>query len=746
MTEKNTPPLNPEKMTELLHADGLLSRALKGFESRPQQKHMLANIVEAYNHDHISLIEAGTGTGKSMAYLLPALIWAAKTSERTVISTNTITLQEQLINKDIPNLLKALKIDLKAVLVKGMNNYVCIRKLEDAQFELPFFSPEDKKEIEKITEWKHSTTDGTRSDLPFVASHPVWERVGAEHEACQQKECPHFQECYFFKARRHAQEAQILVVNHHLLFADIARRAETENYTDPAVLPNYKRVIIDEAHHIEEIATEYFASRLHRIELMRTLGRLASDKAGQPGRLPVLKDKIQSFLTKAPSGTLTPLISRLTIDLPALRHQILEQINQTFDSFVYFISHMKNTTAEEQVSQEQKLRILKEHQMNPLWKQEIEPHALKLIATLLRYRVELNGLEGELKLIDHDRFQEQSKGVRLDIQALGSKLENSITLLQNFVAELKDPNKVRWIEAQKVNTLLNVHLVNADLDISKALVDFLFSKFPTIILCSATLTTNQQFNFMRQRLGLTDKLMAKRSIKEHTYDSPFNYQKQALLLIPTDIPQPSDPNFNQIAYENIWNAIQACHGQAFVLFTSYSMMQSCYNYLGKRLADNRYPLYKQGDDNRQTLLNNFKKMDRAVLFGTDSFWEGVDVAGDALRCVIIVKLPFKVPTEPMVQARTESITAQGGDAFYDYSIPHAIVKFKQGFGRLIRNQWDRGCIVCLDIRLVTKGYGKLFLNSLPPCEKVFAPSAALWPKMTEFYKQTYHLVKKNPFN
>ncbi len=737
--------LDKEKIAQLLMGDGQLGRALKGFEFRPQQRSMLSNVIDAYNEDSISLIEAGTGTGKSIAYLLPALKWAAETGEKTVISTNTISLQEQLINKDIPNLLKALNLDLKAVLVKGMGNYLCMRKLDDAMNELPFCSPEEKSEIEKIDKWKHTTIDGTKSDMSFIPTYAVWERVSAEHEACPQKDCPHFQTCYFFNARRQAQEAHILVVNHHLLFADLARRAENDNYTDPAILPHYKRIVIDEAHHIEEIATEYFASRVHRIELMRTLGRLASDKPGQQqGRLSILKQKMQTIFNKAPPSNLTVAISKLTIDLPAIRHRLLDQINETFDAFVNFISWMKNPSQEESIAQEQKLRILKEYQSNQRWKEHILPSASQLISSLKQYSIELNGLEANLKQLDNDRFHEQTKGIRLDIQALAMRLAASTGMLDEFVAELKDPNKVRWIEAQKMNTLLNVHLVNADLDISQALVNYLFSKFATIILCSATLTTNQQFNFFRERLGLTEQHMAKKKIKENIYDSPFNYKKQALLLVPTDLPPPTDIKFNQMAYENIWHAIQASRGQAFVLFTSYSMMQSCSAYLSQRMNEHRYPLFKQGDDNRHSLLNNFRTTDRAVLFGTDSFWEGVDVAGDALRCVIIVKLPFKVPTEPIIQARTEAITAKGGDPFFDYSVPHAIVKFKQGFGRLIRNQWDRGCIVCLDTRLVTKNYGKLFLNSLPPSERVFGPSATLWPKMEEFYRQTYHLTKQNP--
>jgi ATP-dependent DNA helicase DinG len=305
---------------------------------------------------------------------------------------------------------------------------------------------------------------------------------------------------------------------------------------------------------------------------------------------------------------------------------------------------------------------------------------------------------------------------------------------------------VRWIESQPLKTLLNVQLIDADLDVSKALADFLFSKFPTIVLCSATLTTNQRFDFFRQRLGLHPKLLPHRSVTEHIYDSPFDYRKQAILAVPTDLPPPNHPDFNEIAYENVWKAIEVSRGHAFVLFTSYTMLQNCYEVLAKRLDEHHYPVFKQGDDNRQGLLNKFKKTKRAVLFGTDSFWEGVDVVGDALRCVIIVKLPFKVPSEPIIQARTEAIMERGGDPFFDFAVPHAIVKFKQGFGRLIRHKWDRGCIICLDTRLVMKGYGKLFLNSLPPCEKVFMNGDRLWPKIEDFYRQTYHFVKQNPFS
>jgi ATP-dependent DNA helicase DinG len=747
----DSPHLPLDAVLKLIQANGPLTLAFKGFEPRPQQQQMMANVVEAYNRSQIALIEAGTGTGKSLAYLIPALMWAAHHSERTVISTNTITLQEQLVQKDIPNLLKALNLNLKAVLVKGMNNYICLRKLEDAQSELKLFPSDDHEEIDKIDAWRHSCEEGSRAELPFVPTSTTWDRVGAESEACLHHECPHYQSCYFYKARRQAQDAQILVVNHHLLFSDLVKRAEHNNYSETSILPAYRRIILDEAHHIEDIATEYFATRLHRIELLRTLSRLSLDKHGpSQGKLSLLKDKLHLIYKKAPPRDVGQIIARLTIDLPAFKLQLIEQINHTFDSFAHFMDHIKNpnghAAGEEAASPfEKKLRLLTEHQAHPRWKEEIIPQVVKLIDQLKQYRQTINSLEGDLKLVENERMHEQTKNLRLDIQALAFRLETAIMVLNHFLSQFQPATKVRWIEAHQLRTLMNVHLVDADLDISQSLVDYLFSKFPTIILCSATLTTNQQFTFIRQRLGLTPQLLNKRSITEHIYDSPFNYHKQALLVVPTDMPPPTHPDFNQTAFENVWQAIQASRGQAFVLFTSYSMLKNCYETLAKRLADHRYPVLKQGDDNRQALLNKFKTTERAVLFGTDSFWEGVDVVGDALRCVIIVKLPFKVPSEPIIQARTEAILEKGGNPFLEFTVPHAIVKFKQGFGRLIRNKWDRGCIVCLDTRLVTKGYGKLFLNSLPSCEKVFMNGSHLWKRMEEFYRQTYHLVKHNPF-
>lgn len=747
-----SPGLNVQQILKILEEGGLLSCALKGYEPRLAQQQMTANILEAYNNHAIGLIEAGTGTGKSMAYLIPALLWAARKKERTVISTNTITLQEQLINKDIPALTKALNVEVRAVLVKGMSNYVCMRKLEEAKQELRLFPSQDIEEMEKLEAWAQTSSDGTRSDLPFIPSANNWERIAAENDTCNHLHCPHYQHCHFFKARRQANDAHILVVNHHLLFADLACRADTENYKNPAVLPMYSRIVLDEAHNIEDIATDYFASSISRMDILRTSARLASDKQDKVGKLLVLKQKLHEHYPQETPRECLSLSNRLSLELPNLRRELLQQTTDAFQAFATFIQllqpntgknfHNSNDPLEEAQQGEGKLRLLPFHKTHPQWYGEIVPRTQRLITLLEHYVVALNGIETDFKSLNNERLSEQTKGMRFEITALAVRLAQASEILKNFIAESTRVSSVRWIDVQILRMMTNIHLVDAELDIAKRLVKFLFSKFPTVILCSATLTTNKQFHFIKKRLGLTPEHLPGRPIIEAIYDSPFNYQKQALFAVPTDIAHPQDPNFAQDASEKIWQAIQASRGNAFVLFTSYSMLKTCYQLLAERCQEHRYSVLKQGDDNRHSLLNKFRSIDRSILFGTDSFWEGVDVVGDALRCVVIVKLPFKVPSEPIIQARTEAILAQGGDPFLDYSLPNAIVKFKQGFGRLIRNHRDRGCIVCLDSRLLSKGYGQLFLNSLPICQHLFADGDSLQQQMTEFYRKTYHLVVK----
>lgn len=722
--------LDAAKLLQLLDENGPIALSLPGFEARQEQRSMMQNVIDAFNKRQIALIEAGTGTGKSMAYLIPAMVAALQFQEKVVISTNTISLQEQLLYKDIPLLFNALNLPLKAVLVKGMNNYICLRKLEELAVDKLFLSKNEQEEIEKIELSLQDNIEGSRSKLPFITSQQTWEHVGAEHVSCNNQECPHYLNCYFFKARKEALDANLLIVNHHLLFSDLAMRAETNNWSSQAVLPFFDRLILDEAHNIEDIATDYFASRLSRLDILRLLGRLNAEKPGGKsfGKLPLLKEKLTPFVLKEPSKNFLSLINSLTIDLPALRRDLIKSLSDTFHSYHQFI---QKVLGEEEFFEEGKLRLLQNHFKCNEWNNDVAIKSKDLSNQIRKYAQVLSSLEDEIKDLNSDKLLEQTKALRFEIKALSKRLEEASKTLDEFILHEDKPNQVRWVQSESFRGISNTSLINANLDISKLLVRYLFDKFGTIILCSATLACNQKFEFLRSRLGLGKENLR---VTENRYESPFDFSKQALLLIPQNLPSPVETHFIEEASKLIFNAIVAARGNAFVLFTSYAMLQSCANLLSEKLKTGRFPLFQQGQESRKKLIDNFKKTPRAVLFGTDSFWEGIDVVGDALRCVIIAKLPFRVPSDPLLEARAEALTARGEDPFFEYFLPAAIVKFKQGFGRLIRTKKDRGCIVCLDTRIVNKGYGKFFLNSLPNCQKIIAPTDQLQKYMIDFYK------------
>lgn len=742
LKEKVQERLQVKAALSVLQPGGPFSEILKDFEPRQEQCSMMHNIIDAYNNSHISLVEAGTGTGKSLAYLIPAMLWAAQTKERSVISTNTITLQEQLLHKDIPMITKALKLNMKAVLVKGMYNYLCRRKLEDLKYD--FYNTQEREEINKLEVWDEGTVDGSRSSLPFTPAPSLWDKVAAESDTCNRTKCPHYQQCHFFKARKEAEEAQILITNHHLLFADLVIRSEDPDNDEAGVLPSYQRIVIDEAHNIEDVATEYFADKISQLDIMRLMARLTAEKGGKfHGKLPILKEKLSSYFRHDLPLSVSSINNRLMNDLPGTRRDLLKQTQDTFDAFFDFVQLMSGhlRSSDDNSPGEGKLRILPIHHGHESWNKKLLPLTKQFGQTLQSYSQSLRAISDDIKHLKEPALDEQLRDILFEVKALSNRISRYAEILAMFTADQQPVHKVRWIESNGLKTMVNVSLVNANLNIAQILADNLFSKFKTIILCSATLTTDKNFQFIRGRLGLTEEYLKDRIIKEYIYDSPFNFNDQALLAIPTDLPAPNDSNFINVAAERIFQALQSSRGNAFVLFTSYTMMKSCFDLLQERLKQQRYHLLKQGDDDRRSLLNKFKSTDRSVLFGTDSFWEGVDVAGEALRCVIIVKLPFKVPSDPLIQARSETILARGGDPFMEYSLPQAIVKFKQGFGRLIRNKKDRGCIVCLDNRVITKKYGKLFLSSLPTCQQAFVPSASLCQHMDSFYRRTHYLTK-----
>ncbi|MFQ5730083.1 MAG: ATP-dependent DNA helicase, partial [Waddliaceae bacterium] len=605
-----------EQALKILQPDGRVSRLIEGYEFREQQQDMLRDIIDAYQNDAIALIEAGTGTGKSLAYLIPAILWAAQNKERTLISTRTITLQEQLLFKDIPLATKALGIQSKAVLVKGMTNYLCLRKLEDSKQEKRLLTDKEAEELEQIEDWSETTLEGSLSDLSFVPSYNTWERVCAEGDACNQRKCPFFRRCRFFKARREAEDAQILVANHSMLFADLAFQSESDDPKQPGLLPTYTRIILDEAHDIEDVATEFFADKVSYLQMLRFMGKLGSETQG---KLSLLSKKIHQnpHIDILKEGS--SIQSRLNIDLPAMRRELLQQISDTFQAFTLFLQNFEHQNNEKNPQIESKLRLRSEHLSHPFWKKEIQTSATNLIDACNRYVATIQHMESDIRNLKNHKFDEQTEGLRYDIIALTNRLSAISLNLSNFIGKEHSNSRVRWIEARPLKTLTGIQLIDAELDISKILVDFLFKKFPTIVLCSATMTTNRKFRFIKERLGILQERLPGKKILENIYPSPFDYQKQVMLIIPSDMPNPTDSNFTEVVCEKVWQAIKASKGNTFVLFTSYAMLQQCYEQLAPKCEENRFPVFKQGDDSRNNLLKQFKSTDYSVLFGTDSF-------------------------------------------------------------------------------------------------------------------------------
>lgn len=697
---------------------GPLALQVKGFEERNEQKLMAQDVLAAFSGQHPAFIEAGTGTGKSLAYLIPAILWAEEHDERVVISTNTIALQEQLIYKDIPLAIKTLGLETKYVLAKGMSNYACLRRLDGVTQQRSLFKEESEDELFRIHDALRTSAEGTRTALPFLPTSAAWEQVSVQSEMCDGPKCEFFNQCYFFKAKQEAQNAKIIVVNHHLLFADLALRIEANNFSQSALLPLYKRLIIDEAHHIEDIATEYFASKVSRLELMKLISYLGLEFTERfPGRLGLLRQKLILALKNT-----RPDILHYFEELSNQRKSTQFLTDELFDSIGTFCTLIGPS--------ELKLRILEHHLTHPYWINTLLVRSQALCSELINFSMTIFQLENTLVECKSDTLDEQTKALRQEIKALGLRLSVASEKIRSFFKGPTNKEIVFWIQQEMRSTGPEILLVSAQPDVSDLLRKNLFDKMATTVLCSATLATNKSFSFARRRLGLHDHP----TTDEKIHPSPFDYKKQSLIGVPLDMPFPDSPDFSASCITAIKELVIASQGNAFVLFTSYDALKVVYETLFEALTAQGYHMLKQGDDHRHALINRFKAKPRSILFATDSFWEGIDIVGDALRLVIITKLPFPVPSDPISQARSDTLAAIGKSAFVEYSLPKAAVKFKQGFGRLIRSKDDRGCFICLDSRLIKKGYGKVFLKSLPECQEAFEPLAVLTEKMKAFYR------------
>lgn len=680
-------PLDIDEVSALLEPGGAFARHFPHFEHRQQQVAMLQAVAEAFSEGRHLLVEAGTGTGKSMAYLIPAALWAMQNKQRVVISTNTINLQDQLINKDIPDLCAALGVDLRAAVVKGRANYLCPRRLENLRRHGPQTSDE-MRVLGKILVWLQGTYTGDRSEINLngPGERSVWSRLCADDEGCTAETCIKRTggACPAYRIRQAAQSAHILIVNHALLLADVA--------TGNRVLPDYRYLIIDEGHHLEDATTNALSYQVTLNEIERAMQSLGGPKDGLLGWL---LTATQEVVQPSEYAGLNYRVQQAT-DL-AFRFQALVQ--RFFQAIDRFLSEQREGQPVGAYSHQE--RIIEATRTQPAWA-EVES-AWDEAELTLRPLVEIIGqLTGGLAEIQEALTEEDQElyGSLANLYRRLYELHDNLNALVFAPVE----GKVYWVEIQPNGYQLSLHA--APLHIGPLMQQHLWNEKSSVILTSATLTTAGEFDYLRGRLDAAEAY-------ELALGSPFDYETASLLYLVNDIPEPSDRNGHQRALETgLVNLCKATGGRALVLFTSYDQLKRTSQAIAPALAKQNIMVYEQGEGaSAHALLETFRNTERAVLLGTRAFWEGVDVPGDALSVLVIAKLPFDVPSDPIIAARSETFE----DPFNEYALPEAILRFRQGFGRLIRSQYDRGIVAIFDKRLLTKRYGRLFLDSLPDC-------------------------------
>lgn len=695
-TTGNIAPLNPDEVASILEYGGPFSKYFESFEQRPEQVEMLRAVTAALSSGNHLMVEAGTGVGKSFAYLVPAALFAIRNNTRVIISTNTINLQDQLIQKDIPDLRAALNLDLRAAVLKGRVNYLCPRRLEN----LKHFGPRNADEMRvlaKVLVWGLTDQSGDRNEINLNGpiEREVWTRLSAEDDACTTETCLKRTggACPFHRARTAAQSAHLLVVNHALLLSDVA--------TGSKVLPEYSHLIVDEAHHLESATTNALSFRLTQADLERTLKEVGGSNAGVLGRL---LGETHEALRPSDFGLLQQKVSRAT-DM-AFR---LEQLNREFFNTLSEFSSFQRE-GQPPTNYAWQARILPATRTLPGW-DEVEIHwdaAGETVRLLLNTLTEIHKAATDLYSEGHDQLED----VIGDISNVYRRLSEAEANISAMIAK-PSADQIYWIEVQPNGNRLSLNA--APLRVGPLIEKYLWHEKSSVILTSATLTAHGEFQYLRNTLGADEA-------DEMQLGSPFDYESSTLLYIANDIPEPNVSGYQQALDRAIVATAKASGGRMLVLFTSYAALKKTAQAITGPLAREEIYVYEQGDGaSANALLESFKASERAVLLGTRSFWEGVDVPGASLSVVVITKLPFDVPTDPLIAARSEMYE----DSFQEYYLPEAILKFRQGFGRLIRTQSDRGVVAILDRRVLTKQYGRLFLESLPQCTVRQGPSVNL---------------------
>ena len=699
--------LDSEKLSEILSEGGAFSRHYKRFEPREQQIEMLQTVCNAFSQGHHMLIEAGTGTGKSFAYLIPAFYWAIRNGERVVISTNTINLQDQLINKDIPELENILETELRATVQKGRGNYLCPRRFM-TMLQRQASTPEEMRVLGKVMVWLNENGTGDRGDLNVNGpiEGEVWGRISAENEGCRPNLCPYRKknQCPFYSIRAQALHSHVIIVNHALLLADAVYAK--------GVIPDYRYLIIDEGHHLESAATGALSFRTSLFDINRVLQDIGTLNNGYTGRL---LTALQPKLTDDSYEELRNITEKITIKAEDLN----PELKNLFDCLRQFMDNIRE--GRPLTIYGQQYRLAEETRSQDGW-DEIEIVWSNCEEMMLSILKKVRKMSKKVEEILSDEPDE-------DIDELNALFQGAFDQLKEIHDTLEalfmspDPNMIYWIDLSGSNSRLS--LCTAPLSVGPMIQESLWNEKDCVILTSATLTTSKQFDYMRERLAAEDS-------DELSVGSPFDYEKSVLLCTPRDVPEPNAPSAQFVLNQAIINLCKAVGGRTLVLFTSYAQLKRTSNDINPELNKHGITVFEQGEGVSATaLLKTFRNTEKAVLLGTRSFWEGVDIQGDALSIVIMAKLPFDVPSDPIIAARAETFE----NSFGEYSLPEAILKFRQGFGRLIRSKTDRGLVVIMDNRINTKRYGQDFINSIPRCSR-FTGSVRDLPRIAgEWLKQ-----------
>jgi len=640
-------------ITEALSDGGVIAQSYVGFEARPEQVKMALAVGEVLSKPGRLAVEAGTGVGKSFAYLVPVIDMVCRGGPRVLVSTYTITLQEQLINKDLPFLAGCIPHNFSAVLAKGRGNYICRRRLEFARRRQRGLFDQYSTILDELKRWSEETEDGSLSDIPFMPPGNMWDQVKSEHGNCRGRKCEFFDDCLYWRARHRLESADIVVTNHALMFSDLVLKER-----GAGVLPDYDYVVVDEAHNVEHVAEDHFGINISNNQVKYLLDGLYNVRTGR-GLVSYLKAE--------------ELVG------------VVERVRQASREF---FERVRNWYAQNEGQTRGRCG-----------RNFVEDNLSGYINELTEGLAKAGkGREDADEKFELRRFIDRCDGLR---EQLGA-----------FMTQ-KEPEQVYWIESGS-GRRETIRLRSAPVNVGPYVKEALFERFRSVVLTSATLSTTGTdkrggFEFFANRIGLVD-------YKELKVGSPFDYQRQVKLYIESKLANPNDPKFTDEAAKVIEKYLLKTSGRAFVLFTSYLMLNEVADKMAGWLGSNDIELLQQGAGvDRGKLLEIFKESERAVLFGTDSFWQGVDVPGEALSNVIIVRLPFAVPDQPLLAGRLKQIKEKGGNPFFDYQLPSAIIKFKQGFGRLIRSKSDEGIVVVLDSRICSRRYGQRFLAAVPKC-------------------------------